>query len=192
MRSQRCQVKAVMVTSIKWSVADYHLMIKSGVLNNRSVELIAGEIIEVSPESPLHRYTNDSVADYLRKVLGGKAKVFESHPVTLSNSEPEPDIAIVTLPSERYLNHHPYPEDIYWLIEISNTTLDYDLNQKKSVYAAAGINEYWVVDLQNKELVVFREASNNDYKTKATLNSGTVTPLAFPELKISISTFFSR
>ena len=51
-----------MATSIKWSIDDYHLMIKSGVLDNRSVELIEGEIIEVSPESPLHRFTNDSVA----------------------------------------------------------------------------------------------------------------------------------
>ena len=54
-----------MTTSIKWSVNDYHLMIKSGVLSNRSVELIAGEIIEMSPESPLHRFINDSVAEYL-------------------------------------------------------------------------------------------------------------------------------
>ena len=175
-----------MKTSIKWSVADYHLMIQSGVLNNRHVELIAGEIIEMSPESPLHRYTNDSMAEYLREKLKGKAKVFESHPVTLNDSEPEPDIAIVSLPSDRYLNHHPYAQDIYWLVEISKTTLDYDLNQKKQIYAQAGINEYWVVDLKSSELVVFREATGKDYKTKTTLSQGLITPLAFPDLEIEV------
>ncbi len=112
-----------MSTSIKWSIDDYHLMIKSGVLNNRSVELIEGQIIEVRPESPLHRFTNDSNAEYLREKLAGLAKVFESHPITLNNSEPEPDIAIVRLPNTNYLTRHPYPEDIYWLIEISNIKL---------------------------------------------------------------------
>ncbi|MEM7593336.1 MAG: Uma2 family endonuclease [Cyanobacteria bacterium P01_A01_bin.83] len=126
-----------MTTSGKWSVDDYHLMLASGVLNNRAVELIAGEIIEVSPETPLHRFTNDSIAEYLRTLLQGKAKVFESHPITLDNSEPEPDISIVRLPNTNYLNHHPYPKDIYWLVEISSTTLEYDLNQKKQIPASA-------------------------------------------------------
>jgi Uma2 family endonuclease len=176
-----------MATSIKWSVSDYHLMIQRGILNNRHVELIAGEIIEVSPESPLHRFTNDSIAEYLRELLKGKAKLFESHPITLDNSEPEPDLAIVRLSSDRYVDRHPYSEDIYWLIEISNTTLDYDLNDKKRIYASAGINEYWVVDIKQTELIVFSEVSGNDYQTKTTLSNGTVTPLAFPDLKINVS-----
>ena len=78
---------------IKWSVDDYHSMIKSGVLNNRACELLEGEIVAVSPESPLHRFTNDSIAEYLRKQLQGLAKVFEAHPITLDTSEPEPDIS---------------------------------------------------------------------------------------------------
>ncbi len=94
-----------MATLVKWSVDDYHSMIDSGILNNRSVELIAGEIIEVSPESPLHRFTNDSVAKYLRGLLKDKAKVFESHPITLTDSEPEPDISIVCLPNSNCLDY---------------------------------------------------------------------------------------
>jgi len=81
----------------------------------------------MSPESPLHRFINDSIAEYLRGLLQGKAKVFESHPITLDNSEPEPDIAIVCLLNNNYFHRHPEPEDIYWLIEISQTTLEYDL-----------------------------------------------------------------
>ena len=181
-----------MATSIKWSIDDYHLMIKSGVLDNRSVELIEGEIIEVSPESPLHRFTNDSVAQYLREQLAGQAKIFESHPITLGNSEPEPDISIVRLPNTNYLARHPYPEDIYWLIEISNTTLEDDLNKKKKIYASAGINEYWIIDLKNTELIVFREPSDNYYKRKNTLNNGAIASLAFPDIEIQFNTLFAR
>ena len=100
-----------MAALVKWSIDDYHLMIKSGVSNNRACELLEGEIIAVSPESPLHEFINDSIAEYLRKQLQRKAKVFEAHPITLDNSEP--DISIVRLPNTNYLNRHPYPEDIY-------------------------------------------------------------------------------
>lgn len=179
-----------MATSVKWSVDDYHLMLASGVLNNRAVELIAGEIVEVSPESPLHRFTNDSIAEYLRGLLREQAKVFESHPITLANSEPEPDISIVRLPNTNYLDRHPHPEDIYWLIEISQSTLEYDLNQKKQIYAEAGIEEYWVVNLKQQELIVFREASSQDYKTKFTLDCGVISPLAFPDIEMDLSTLF--
>ena len=181
-----------MSTAIKWSIDDYHLMIKSGVLNNRVCEFIEGEIIEVSPESPLHRFTNDSVAEYLREQFAGLAKIFESHPITLDNSEPEPDIAIVRLPNTNYLNRHPYPEDIYWLIEISNTTLEDDLNRKKRIYANAGINEYWIIDLKNTELIVFREPSQNDYKTRVTFNNGAIAPVFFPNIQLNVERMLSK
>ncbi len=176
-----------MTTLAKWSVDDYHLMIESGVLNNRSVELLEGEIVEMSPEGPLHRFTNDTVAEYLRELLRGRAKVFEAHPITLSNSEPEPDIAIVRLPNSNYLTRHPYPEDIYWLIEISNTTLEEDLGRKKKIYANAGIDEYWVINLKTKEIIIFREPFGNDYKTKFTVNEGTITPIAFQDIQIEVA-----
>ncbi len=181
-----------MTTLAKWSVEDYHLMIESGVLNNRSVELLEGEIIEMSPEGPLHRFTNDTVAEYLRELLRGRAKVFEAHPITLNKSEPEPDIAVVRLPNSNYLTRHPYPEDIYWLIEISNTTLEEDLGRKKTIYANAGINEYWIINLKTTEIIVFREPSGNDYKTRFTVNEGTITPNSFPELQIEIKTLLHR
>lgn len=100
--------KIKMTTLAKWSIDDYHLMIESGVLNNRSVELLEGEIIEMSPEGPLHRFMNDKVAEYLRELLRAQAKVFEAHPITLLNSEPEPDIAVVRLPNTNYLTDIPH------------------------------------------------------------------------------------
>jgi Uma2 family endonuclease len=181
-----------MTTLAKWSVEDYHRMIESGVLNNRSVELLAGEIVEMSPEGPLHSSTNDNVAEYLRELLRGVARIREAHPITLENSEPEPDIAVVRLTNTNYSERHPYPEDIYWLVELSNTTLEEDLGRKKRIYANAGINEYWVINLKTTEIIVFREPSGNDYKTKFTVNEGSITPIAFPNIQIEVNTLLGR
>lgn len=115
-----------MKTLAKWSLEEYHQMIVAGILHDRPVELIAGEIIEVAPESPLHRYFLVEAVKYLRQLLIGVAEVYEAHPVTLLNSEPEPDIAIVKLADHRYKTRHPAPGDIYLLIEISDTTLNYE------------------------------------------------------------------
>ncbi|ELS04270.1 hypothetical protein Xen7305DRAFT_00039980 [Xenococcus sp. PCC 7305] len=181
-----------MTTLAKWSVEDYHLMIENGILRDRSVELLEGEIIEMAPEGPLHRFTNDTVAEYFRDLLRGQAKVFEAHPITLANSEPEPDIAIVRLPNSNYITRHPHTEDIYWLVEVSNATLEDDLGRKKRIYANAGINEYWVINLQATEVIIFREPSGNDYKTKFTINEGTTNAIAFPDLQIEVATLLRR
>ncbi|MEL4896806.1 Uma2 family endonuclease [Crocosphaera sp. Alani8] len=175
-----------MITIAKWSVEDYHKIIETGILSDRPVELLEGTIIEMSPECPLHRKKCDSVADYLREKLKGYAKVYEAHPTTLSTSEPEPDIAIVRLPISLYDNRHPYPEDIYWLIEISDKTLSKDLQQKRLIYGNAGIRQYWVIDVEKRELKVFRNLLNGDYQKQETYTTGTISTLAFPEIQLCV------
>ena len=140
-----------MKTLAKWSVAQYHQMIAAQIFNDQPVELIAGEIVEISPETPLHYNTAKRGVRYLEELLKGKAEVRFNGAITLADSEPEPDIAIVRLPESRYDEHHPYPEDIYWLVEVANTSLKKDLELKKSIYAAANIQEYWVLDLAGKK-----------------------------------------
>lgn len=176
-----------MTTSAKWTLQDYHSMIEAGILGDRHIQFIEGEIIEMAPEKPLHRFTNHNTANYLRQLLAQKAEVFEAHPITLSNSEPEPDVAIVSLPDTKYLTRHPSARDIYWLIEISDTTLNYDLKIKKQLYAKEGIAEYWVIDLQNKSLKVFRQPIDNNYSIELELTKGTVTPLSFSDLEIEVN-----
>ena len=147
-----------MKTLYKWTVEDYHQIIESGVLEDKSVELLDGEIVTMSPEKPIHSSRIDTVADYLRDLLRGKAKIREAHPITLDNSEPEPDIAIVRFDDNNYASRHPYPQDIYWLVEVSNSTLvkaeqcglggfpheqlfQEDLEEKPITYARNGIAE---------------------------------------------------
>ncbi|NET48770.1 MAG: Uma2 family endonuclease [Merismopedia sp. SIO2A8] len=176
-----------MRTLTRWSLEDYHQMRDRGILDHRHCELINGEIWDMAPEGEFHRFVNDRGAEYLRRVLRGKAKIFEAHPITLATSEPQPDIAIARLPDTQYLQHHPYPDDIYWLIEVSDTTLAYDLSTKKDIYAAAGIQEYWVINVGKRELMVFTNLQNGQFLNEQTLSEGMISPIAFPELSIDVA-----
>jgi Uma2 family endonuclease len=180
------------ITTAKWTIDEYHQLVESGILDDRRVELLKGIIVEMPPEGMPHAvYCTDAV-EYLRQLLGNKAAVREGHPITLPNdSEPEPDIAIVAAPNRQYLAHHPYPADIFWLIEYSNTTLVKDLNYKKQVYAEAGIIEYWVVNLRSLELIVFRDLAIDTYRSELTLATGNISPLSFPDLQIEVTKLFT-
>ena len=180
------------ITIAKWTTEQYHKLVNAGMLTDRRVELLAGDIVEMSPEGMPHAvYCGDAV-DYLKQLLGDRAKVREAHPITLPNdSEPEPDIAVVMPSQSRYLDHHPYPADIYWLVEYADTTLTKDLNTKQLIYAQAGILEYWIVNLQASELIVFRGASSMGYETETRLVTGNISPLSFPTIEIEVSRLFS-
>jgi Uma2 family endonuclease len=84
------------------------------------------------------------------------------------------------------LQHHPYPENVFWLVEFSDTSLKKDLDPKTKAYAAAGLSEYWVINLQRMELVVMRNPIQGEYQSQTTLTEGTIAPLAFPDLSLSV------
>jgi Uma2 family endonuclease len=175
------------LTTAKWTVEDYHQMIEAGILENRHVELLNGEIVEMPPEGIPHAYFSDETAEYLRELLGGRVKIREGKPITLSNnSEPEPDIAIFQPLGSTYLEHHPYPENIFWLIEFSNSSLTKDLEDKNKIYAAAAIQEYWVVNLRKMQLIVFRAPVDGEYQLTNSLTEGNINPLAFPDVSVSV------
>ena len=176
-----------METLYKWSVAEYHHMIETGLLEGKPVELLEGEIIRMSPEGIPHSFTNRSIDHYLRQLLQDKALISEAHPITLDNSEPEPDIAVVRLPDTRYATHHPYPQDIYWLIEVADRTLKKDLEEKSVIYARNGIPEYWVIDLPHRKLWVLKQPQNNQYQNCSELTTGTIKPVAFPNIDVEIN-----
>jgi Uma2 family endonuclease len=178
---------AMTFIAAKWTIDEYHRMIAGGILSNRRVELLRGEIIEMSPEGEPHAYCSDEAGEYLAKLLAERAKVRHAKPITLpDDSEPEPDIAVVQRLGREYREHHPYPENIFWLIEYANTSLEKDLEIKSKIYAEVGIPEYWVVNLKKSHLVVFRQPLDGDYSTKLTLTTGIIQPLAFPDIFISV------
>lgn len=172
----------------RWTVADYHHMIASGLLAGRNVELINGKIVDMAPELPIHRATYRRGVKYLESLLKDKAVVFSAAPVTLLNdAEPEPDINVVQFPESRYDTRHPGPSDIYWLIEVSNSTLAYDLGEKANLYAQHGIQDYWVIDIVNNQLWVHRQPQEGIYQSIEKIESGTVTPVAMPSVQIEVN-----
>jgi Uma2 family endonuclease len=175
------------VTTYKWTIERYHRAIEAGIFDDQPIELLRGNLIVMPPEREPHAYYNTETADYLRSLLGTRAKIRDAKPITLPNdSEPVPDVAIVKPLGGVYLEHHPYPEDIFWIIEFSNTTLSKDLGEKKDIYAEAGIAEYWVVNLKTPQLKVFRDLKDRQYTTELTLTTGSISPLAFPDILIQV------
>ena len=176
-----------MKTLYKWSVDDYNQMIESGLLVGKPVELLEGAIVEMSPEGIPHSYTCQSVSDYLRELFQGKVYIRDSHPITLDNSEPELEIAIVRLSHNIYAKHHPYPEDIYWLVEISGKTLAKDLEEKYLTYARNNIPESWVLDLVNNKVVVSTNPRDNQYQDRQEFTTGIIRTLVFSYLAIAVN-----
>ncbi|MBV9389407.1 MAG: Uma2 family endonuclease [Chroococcidiopsidaceae cyanobacterium CP_BM_ER_R8_30] len=174
-------------TLTHWTVEDYHRMIESGLLAGRQVELIDGQIIDMAPELPIHQVTYRRGVKYLEALLGVRAVVFSTAPITLSgNGEPQPDICIAVPPESRYDERHPQAEDIFFLIEVSNSTLSYDLGEKAQLYARNRIQEYWVVDIPGIQLWVHREPRDGKYQSVVQFSAGKIIPLALPDVEVDV------
>lgn len=171
---------------IKWTVDDYHRMIEAGILDERNVELLDGKICLMPPEGAPHARRSGSLADKLYDKLASRALVRKAAPIILATSEPEPDIAIVSGCWADYDERHPNAEEVLLAIEFSKTSLAKDLGTKRILYAKAYIQEYWVIDLNSSQLIVFRNPQDADYQQETTLQQGKISPLAFPDISLSV------
>ena len=172
----------------KITLEQYHRMVDAGIWEDCHVELLNGVVVEMPPEGTPHASKRTTTHEYLTRVLGDRAQIRVGAPITLPNgSEPEPDLAIVQRVQDHYLSHHPYPENIFWVVEYSNTSLSKDLGVKADIYAAEGIPEYWVVNLQENKLIVFRDPMNGKYQFRQELTWGSISPIAFPEVFIDVA-----
>lgn len=173
----------------RWSIDSYHRAVAAGVFDGQPVELLAGELIEMLPEGIPHAGLSSDGADYLRERLGSRVKVREAKPITLpDDSEPEPDIAIVRPLGNVYkTERHPQVEDIFWVIEYANTSLEKDRDVKSAIYAQAGIGEYWLVNLKTRELTVYRDPMGGQYQSETVLTVGMLYPVSFPTMGIEVN-----
>jgi len=173
-----------------WTVDDYHRMVETGVLTGSDrVELLEGQIIEMNPQLPPHAATTQRAFRYLDRLLETVAYVRMQLPVTLKpKSEPEPDIAVVRIDANEYGDRHPTPEDVYLLIEVADSSLNYDRTRKVKVYAKANIPEYWIIDVNQEQLIVFREPVGDTYQVEQILGfRDTIAPVAFPDVVIELA-----
>ncbi|MDF0555148.1 Uma2 family endonuclease [Kamptonema sp. UHCC 0994] len=182
------------VTKLRlWTVDEYHQMIETGILDEDDrVELLEGQIIEMSPQLPPHAATTQCSANYLSNLLTDLAYIRIQSPITLRpNSEPEPDIAVVRIVANQYFDHHPTPDEIFLVVEVANTSLAKDRRQKVRTYANANIFEYWILDVNERQVYVFREPGNDTYQQEIILNEEAIfSMVAFPEIAVSVGELF--
>jgi len=171
-----------------WARTDYERLVSAGILGpGDRVELLEGEIIEMSPEKSRHAAAVDLALDALRRRLGASHTIRVQHPLAVSEtSEPEPNLAVVPGTPRDYVDRHPSSADL--LVEVSDSSLEYDRTRKARVYAGAGIPEYWIVNLVESVLEVHRDPSRSGYRSVMTRRSGeTVAPLVAPGEAIEVS-----
>ncbi len=172
------------------TVDEYYRMAEVGLLApDARVELIEGEIIDMAPIGTKHAAVVDALAEQFAESLRKRAIVAVQRPTRLSaNSETQPDLALLRRREDFYRNAHPTPVDVLLLVEVSDTTLRYDLNAKASLYARHGIPEVWIVDIAGKQLYCLREPHGEKYGATKIAQSGSVTIAALPGIEIDIST----
>ncbi|BAY64567.1 hypothetical protein NIES22_46660 [Calothrix brevissima NIES-22] len=151
------------VTPKRFTIDEYHRLIELKFLQEGDrIELIRGELIQMVAKGTAHTVCGSILCRQLDRLLGDRAVIRGQDPITLPNqSEPEPDVAIARGKDEDYLPHHPYPEDIFLVIEISDSTLDYDQTTKLELYAEAGISDYWIVNLKVHQLERYSQPYQN-------------------------------
>ncbi|MEM7110008.1 MAG: Uma2 family endonuclease [Bacteroidota bacterium] len=145
---------------------EYNTMIETGILTNEDrVELIHGEILEMSPTGKKHRSTVIRVENKLKELFGNKALISVQNPININDlNEPEPDIAILKNSEDYYDDCSIKPEDIHLIIEVSDSTYIYDKEVKGTLYGSAGILEYWIIRLETKEIEVHTIPAKGGYK----------------------------
>jgi len=153
------------------SVAQYHEMIKSGVLTPDSpVELLEGWLIEKMSKNPPHRITTKKLLRALEKVVPSGWYADSQEPITTIDSEPEPDAMVARGDTVDYRDRHPGPNEIALVAEVSDASLARDRAIKKRVYARAGIATYWIVNLTDRRFEVYTEptgpADRPEYRTR--------------------------
>jgi len=167
---------------LRLRIEQYHAIIQAGILtDDDSVELLEGWLVFKMPKNPPHRATTRLVRTALENILPAGWYVDSQEPITLSNSEPEPDIVVVRGDTRQYLDRHPGAEDIALIIEVADRTLQRDRTVKKRIYARAGISIYWIVNLVEEQVEVYSqplvEVEQPDYSQRLDFGRSAVIPI---------------
>jgi Uma2 family endonuclease len=184
------QAKEVPFNLRLWTVDEYHQMAATGIFHpEERVELIAGHIIRMIAKGTNHTASVRRTAKILRHLLEGQADVYTQDPIQLDDfSEPEPDIAVVRIDRFDYVDHHPTVSNVYLIIEVADSSFKYDCETKGKAYAQSGVADYWVVDVNNRKLHVFRDPNQEGYQSHVILSEeDSVSPLQFPNLVIALT-----
>ena len=171
------------------TVAEFERMIAANVWpEDERIELIQGELIDMSPINARHVYAVNALTEIFIRRLANRAWVSSQNPVQLTEElRPQPDVALVRPPARRYRQQLPAPADVLLLVEVCDTTLAYDRDEKLPLYARAGIPEVWLVDLNANTISVYREPRHGAYAQLTTVGrEAEIAPGEFPEVKVKV------
>ena len=196
----------MVITTRKFTVNEYHRLIdESFFAEKENIELIRGEIIKMSPKRTPHCVCNSLLWKTMYNLIGDRAEIRVQEPIFIPpNSEPEPDVVIAVNKDDNYLSSHPTPNDILLVVEISDSTLQYDSPKetlregetKIPLYAEAGINTYWIINLSDRHLEAYTQPLKDAkgkfaYRSKQiVLVDETITIPSFDKLAIDLAKVF--
>jgi Uma2 family endonuclease len=181
-------------TRRRFTRKEYHRMGEAGILREGDrVELIRGEIIEMSPISPRHAAFVDNLNRLLARRLPDSAIVRVQGPVALADdTEPQPDLTVLRRRDVPYKDREAWAEDAVLVIEVAHGSLAYDRSIKRSVYAEAGIAEYWFVDCAAETSEVHRDPGADGYRdVRLVTGAAELAPQAFPNVVLSTAEIFA-
>lgn len=175
----------------RFTVVEYLALGEAGILaKEERIELLDGEIIRMAPIGNRHLNSVDWIGYLLREPIGRRAMVRVQGSIQLDDaSAPEPDIAVIQLRSINDIRP-VLPSDVYFLVEVADSSLEFDRGEKLARYAAAGIPEVWIANLRSGELVVNTEPEGATYSNVRVISpGGQVSPQAFPDVVLDLADF---
>ncbi len=166
----------------RFSVGEYQQLIDIGILTeNDDLELLDGHLVNKMSKNPAHDGTLNKVEKRLLKVLPEAWDTRNQSVLSLKTSQPEPDLAIVLVDPDNYTTRHPTPDDLGFVIEIANSTLNTDREDKSPIYAAALIPIYWIINVLDRQIEVYTDPDLTtplpSYRTRTDYLPGQEIPL---------------
>ena len=179
------EMMATSTTTRKFTVDEYNRMSQVGILDEDDrVELWDGEIRVMSPIGSAHSAVVNRLIALFSEALGKRVVLSVQNPVELDEyHDPQPDVAVLKPKADYYASGHPQPRDTLLVVEVSDTSLVYDREEKLPKYAEVGIPEVWIVDIQGEAIEQFSQPSGHDYQQRSVLGRGQrLGSVSFPDL----------
>jgi len=183
------------LTEHRFSVKEFYRLAETGILRpDARVELLNGKLIDMSPIGPYHGGLVNRLNRFFNHNSDGRWIVSPQNALHLDDhSEPQPDLALLKPSPDDYTNRHPDPDEVLLLIEVSDSTLEYDREEKLPAYGRAGVAEVWIVNLQHATIEVYRDPHFTGYGSKTVLHPGDqAVPQAFPDVVVNVTELFKR
>jgi Uma2 family endonuclease len=182
-------------TKHRFTVKDYYRMAETGVLRpDARVELLNGEISDMSPIGPFHGGVTNYLNEIFTAASRGRWLTTVQNPVRLDDhSEPQPDVMLLKPSPDYYRRRHPQAADVFLLVEVSDSSVTTDREDKLPAYGRAGIAEVWIIDLNESTVEVHREPHFTGYGSKSILRPGDkAVPHAFPDMAVDVAELLKR